>query len=281
VTNQEIVELGIDDVVSDPSQPRKTFPQEEIDRLAESIAGRGMQLPLRVRRDDERGCWVIVSGERRWRAARQAGGKTVPCLVVAGELSEADILADQLIENNVRQDLRPLELARSIAKLKALKGWNSSTLAAQTGISGVAVTRAEALLTLPPEIQALVDDGRVPESAAYELSRLPDGQSQWELAQAVAAGKIGRDAVAQIVRDRVGRRKSTRTATRISMQPGDGVSVSVVAAETLTWDGLLAALDRIRKEAKRLHDCGKPVGDLAKALKGRAPGAGEPSPHSA
>jgi ParB family chromosome partitioning protein len=265
--NQELIELGIDEVVPDPSQPRTSFPPEEIERLAASIAGRGMQLPLRVRRDDERGCWVIVSGERRWRAARQAGRKTVSCLLVAGEISEADILADQLIENNVRQDLRPLELARSIAKLKALKGWNSSTLAAKTGITGVAVTRAEALLTLPPDIQALVEDGRVPESAAYELSRLPDEQSQRELASVVAAGKIGRDAVAQIVRDRVGRRKSTRKATRLSMQPGDGVSVSV-AAETLKWDGLLAALDRIRKEAKKLYENGKPVGDLAKALKG-------------
>jgi ParB family chromosome partitioning protein len=118
-----------------------------------------MSLPLRVRRDEERRCWVLVSGERRWRAARQAGLATVPVLPVGGEASEEDTLTDQIIENEVREDLRPLELARAIAKLKALKGCSSSTLARELGLSNVAVTRAEALLSLPPEIQAMVDDG--------------------------------------------------------------------------------------------------------------------------
>jgi ParB family transcriptional regulator, chromosome partitioning protein len=266
---QAVLEIGIDEVMPDPGQPRKSFPPEEIDRMAVSIDRRGLLLPIRVRRDDERKSWLIVNGECRWRAARQAGLKTVPCLAVMGEMSEADILTDQIIENTVRNSLRPLELARSLCKLKALKGWNSSKLAAETGITGAGVTRAEGILEdLPPEVQAMVDDGRVPESTAYEISRLPDDESKLALAHAVVARKLNRDAVAQIVRDGVGTRKSTPKGSRLAMRPGDGMSVSITACQPLTWDGLFAALDRIRKEGKKLCDGNKPVAELAKTMKG-------------
>ena len=85
----------------------------------------------------------------------------MPCLPVEGELSETDMLADQIVENHCRHDLRPLDLARAMAKLKKLKGCTSQDLAAELGISGASVTRAEALLTLPEDVQAMVDDGRL------------------------------------------------------------------------------------------------------------------------
>ena len=110
--------------------------QSEIDRLATSIAARGILQPLRVVRDKERKCWRIVTGESRWRAAKQAGLATVPCVPVEGELSETDMLADQIVENHCRHDLRPLDLARAMAKLKKLKGCTSQDLAAELGISG-------------------------------------------------------------------------------------------------------------------------------------------------
>ncbi len=254
-------------LVPDPTQPRRTFLKEEIERMAASIRARGILQPLRVKRDDERQCWRIITGECRWRAAPLAGLETLPCIEVDGDVSEAEILADQLIENNVRNSLKLLEIARSVVKLKALTGWNSSKLAAELGLTGAAVTRAEALLTLPEGIQAMVDDGRLPESTAYEISRLPDEQAQFEFAHAVAAKKMSRDSVAEAVRNCVGTRKTTPKASRLAMRPGDGMSVSVTASEPLTWDGLLSALDRIRKEAKKLYEGGKPVTDLAKALK--------------
>jgi ParB family transcriptional regulator, chromosome partitioning protein len=265
---QALLEIGIDEVMPDPAQPRKTFPPEEIDRLAASIAGRGLLLPLRIRRDEERKSWLIVNGECRWRAARQAGLKTVPCLPIDGEMSEEDVLADQIIENTVRHGLRPLELARSLVKLKALKSCTSSALAEELGITGAEITRAKALLeNLPEEVQAMVDDGRLPESTAYEISRLPDEPSKLELAREVAAKKVNRDHVAEAVRSRVGTRKTTPRASRLAMR-SDGLSFSVTASGPLNWDEFLSALDRIRKEARKLCDGGKPVADLAKALKG-------------
>jgi ParB family transcriptional regulator, chromosome partitioning protein len=267
--DQPVLEIAIDELMADPSQPRKTFVKEAIDRLAASIRARGIQQPLRVLRDEERGCWLILTGESRWRAARQAGLTHVPCIPVKDQLSEACRLADRLTENMVRDDLRPMEEAAGIARLKALMGCNSKTLVDEYGFSGAAITRAEGMLTLPPDIQAMVGTGTgmVPPSAAYELSRLDDPQAQMELAHAIAAGKLNRDRVAALVRDQVGTRKLTPKASRLAVR-SDGMSVSITASEPLTWDGLLATIDRIRKAAKTLYEGGKPVTDLAKALKG-------------
>ena len=265
---QAVLYLAIGLLCPDPTQPRRSFLKEEIERLAASIKARGILQPLRVKRDDERQCWRIIIGECRWRAAALAGLETVPCLEVEEDVSEADILTDQVIENSCRHDLKPLEFGRSLAKLKALKGWNSSTLAKEIGITGAAVTRAEALLSLPEEIQAMVDDGRVCESIAYEISRLGgDEPAQFEFAHAVASKKINRDSVAQIVRDRVGTRKSTRKGSRLTVH-SEGVSFNVTASKPLTLHGLIAAIDRINQEARKLCEGGKPVSDLAKALKG-------------
>src|SRR5438132_13943347 len=153
--------------------------------MAASVAARGIQLPLRVLWDDERQCWRIVTGECRWRAARLAGLTQVPCLPVNGEVSETDILSDQIIENTVRNSLKPLELARALAKLKALKGCTSEQLAKDLGISGAEISRTASLLVLDESVQALVDAGAVAEGTAYLISRLPDEQDQRAMAAAV------------------------------------------------------------------------------------------------
>ncbi len=262
-----LLSIAHGEVMPDPAQPRKTFVREEIERLAASIKAQGVLTPLRVMRDEERQCYVIVTGESRFRAARMAGLTHLPCMVVESR-DEADLLADRIAENACRSDLRPLELARALVKLKALKGWTSTTLAKETGITGAEVTRSEALLEkLPEEVQAMVDDGRVAESTAYEISKLPDDQSKIEVARAVAAKKLNRDGVVELVRSRVAIRKSTPKASRLAMRT-EGVAVNVTAGVPLTWDSLLAAIERIRKEAKKLYEGGKPVTDLAKTLKG-------------
>lgn len=208
----------------------------------------------------------------RHRRESVAGGRlaklaTLPCIVVEGQPDEADLLADRIIENSCRQDLRPLEFARAVAKLKTLKGCNSQTLAKTLGLSGSAMSKAEALLTLPEAVQQMVDARKVSESAAYEISRLPDERSQCDLAQAVAAGGMSRDQVADAVRGRVGKRNVTGKAGRIACKLDGGVSVTLSAGQPWTWDELLAALDRLRREAKKLCDGGKDVSALAKSLR--------------
>jgi ParB family chromosome partitioning protein len=251
---QAIVQIAIDSLMPDPAQPRKAFLKEEIERLAASIHSRGILQPLRVQRDEERQCWRIVIGECRWRAARLAGLTTVPCLEIDGDVDEVEVLADQVIENTIRNSLRPLELARSLAKLKALKSCNSQALAKEFGLSGAAITRAEALLSLPTDVQELVDDGRVPESAAYEISRLPDAEAKRGLAMLVAGKKLNRDQLQDAVRDAVGKRNVSKGG-RLACKLDGGVFVTVVRpGQSLTRADVTAAIERLRKEMKRFEE---------------------------
>jgi ParB family transcriptional regulator, chromosome partitioning protein len=266
MSDKQVLSIPLDQLMPDPNQPRKEFLRDELERLAASIAARGVLMPLRVVHDAERECWRIVTGESRWRAARIAGLSAVPCLPIDGEISETDILSDQIIENTVRNDLRPMELARALGKLKALKKCNASQLAAELGISNAAITRAESLLSLPDSIQQMIDDGRIAPAAGYEISRLPDDESKLGLAQSVAAGGMNRNAVADAVQRRVGKKQVQPKASRLACKL-DGFSVTVTAGEPLTWDDLLGVLDRIRKEAKKLCDNGKDVSALASVLR--------------
>ena len=265
--SESVLMIGIDELMPDPTQPRKTFPEEEIARLAASIKARGILQPLRVLMDEDRKAWRIILGEGRWRAARLAGLKEVPCLPVKGEVSETDILADQIVENVVRHALKPLELARSLAKLKSLKGCNSQALAKELGLSGPSITRAESLLTLPGDIQALVDDGRVPESAAYEISRISDAAAQMELAQAVAAGRLNRDETADAVRRRLGKRGGRPKASRLPCPMPGGISITFSAKQPLTWEIVNAAIEQIRSKANTLHKGGKDIAELPRSLR--------------
>lgn len=269
ISSDPVINIALDKLFHDPSQPRKTFPAEEIQRLAASLAARGVQQPLRVIRDEQRDGWLILTGESRYRAAKLAGLSAVPCMPVVGLLSEADRLADRLTENLVRHDLDPIEEAHAITRLKALKGCTAKALADEYGFSSASITKAEALLTLPTDLQELVGSGpgQIAPASAYELSRLPDEASQRELAQAVIAKHMPRDAVADAVRSRVGKRNVAPKAGRLSCKLDGGISVTVSSGEPLTWDDLLSALDHIRKQAKKLYEDGKEVSALARLLR--------------
>lgn len=265
--NETVLNLAIDEVFPDPSQPRKTFLREELDRLAASVSARGILAPLRVLRDEEREGWRIVMGESRWRAARIAGLTHVPCIPVEGNPDEADLLADRVTENHVRHDLLPLEFARSIVKLKSLRRCSSKALAEELGLSGASISRAEALLTLPEPILAFIDDGRVPESAAYEISRLTDVEGQHELASAVAAKRINRDQVAEIVRAKLGKKNSRPRASRLSWKPENGPSITVSGQEALSLAELIESLALLQRQAKRAQEKGLDVVGFARTLK--------------
>lgn len=267
--NEKFFEIAVEKLLPDPSQPRKTFIAEEISRLADSIRARGILQPLRVLRDESRQSFLILTGESRWRSAKEAGLTHVPCLVIEGELPEVEKLADRLTENGVRHDLTPMEEAAAMARLKALKGCNSKTLVDEYGFSAASITRMESLLRLTPEVQAMVGTrpGMVPPSAAYEISRLDDQQAQLELARAVADRRISRDAVAETVRNRIGRKNVKPKAAKLPLRLEGGISVTVTAGQPLTWDDLLSALDHIRKQAKKLCDDGKEITALARLLR--------------
>ena len=265
----QVLNIALDELMPDPSQPRKTFLDEEIQRLAASIKARGVLQPLRVLRDEQRDVWVILTGESRFRAARLAGLASVPCLPVEGQVSEVELLADRLTENDLRHDLLPMEAARALARLKALKGCTSKVLVEEYGFSGAAISKAEALLSLPADIQELVGSGpgQIAPATGYEISRLPDEQSIRELAQAVITKHLPRQAVVEAVQARVGKRNVVPKAGRLSCKLDGGISITVSSGQPLTWDHLLSAFDHLKKQAKKLCDDGKEVAALSKVLR--------------
>ena len=148
-------------------------------------------------------------------------------------------------------------------------GTVSKALVEEYGFSGAAISKAEALLSLPPDLQDLIGSGpgQIAAATGYELSRLPDEQSQRELAQAVVAKHLPRDAVAEAVRNRVGKRNVAPKTGRLSCKLDGGISVTVSSGEPLTFDALLTALDHLRKQAKKLCEDGKEVSALARLLR--------------
>jgi ParB family chromosome partitioning protein len=251
--NHELLYVGVAQIFADPTQPRKKFDPGELEKIARSLKSRGFLQPIRVCFDKERQAYRLVVGESRWRAAQIAGIEEIPCIVAEGEPDDASLLADRLIENVCRSDLRPLELARGIETLKRLRKCTSQEVAAELGISGASVSKAEALLSLPEDVQRLVDDELLAESCAYEVSKLPDEDSMRELANQIVACRLNRDQVIEAVRLKVPKRAVQRTAGRVAGKL-NGVSFSFsFGAGQLTPEILLKAIEQIRGKLKELQ----------------------------
>lgn len=190
---KNLVEIAVSQIVRDTSQPREHFSESEMDDLIESITARGVLQPIRVRWDDSLAKYVIVAGERRFRAARQAGLKAIPCVIHEGEMTESTILQDQLVENLLRQDLQPIETAKAYKRLMDVEGWSARQLARELHIPDPYVVRALALLELPEMIQKQVADKTIAPSVAYEVSKLEKAEEQVKLANRIVNEGLTRE----------------------------------------------------------------------------------------
>ncbi|MBV8607212.1 MAG: ParB/RepB/Spo0J family partition protein, partial [Singulisphaera sp.] len=143
----------------DPDQPREEFDEGSLQRLADSLRERGQLQPIRVQWDEGRDRYIIVCGERRWRAAVMAGLPTMSCIIMEGVIEPSELLALQLIENCVREDLKPIEQAKAFRALMDRNGWSTRDLAAKLAIVQPQIVRTLALLDLPGPIQEKVEQG--------------------------------------------------------------------------------------------------------------------------
>ena len=173
----------------DPNQPRKEFEPESLRQLADSLAERGQLQPIRVRWDAAMERWVIIAGERRWRAAAQAGLPTITAVEATKPLTADEILEEQLVENCVREDLKPIEQARAYKALIDSRGISQRQLAEKLRIAQATVAKTLALLTLPEEIRTSVDASEIGPTEAYQLSRIDDPEQQAAMAREVKAGR--------------------------------------------------------------------------------------------
>ena len=147
--SQEVTRLPLQKVEPNPNQPRRIFDEEELQALADSITEHGILQPLAVRAMDG-GYYQIIAGERRWRAARIAGLKEVPVIVV--EADDKTVMELALIENLQRQDLNPMEEAEGYRVLTEEYGLTQEDAAARVGKSRPAVANALRLLALPEAV---------------------------------------------------------------------------------------------------------------------------------
>jgi len=193
-------EIDLDRIAPDPSQPRTDFDEDALARLAESLRAHGQLQPISVRWSDAQGRYLIVTGERRWRASRIAGRRTIAAVVVEGDRSDSQIFEMQLIENCLREDLRPIEQARAFRALMDRNAWTADRVAEVLHLSGASVSRALRLLDLPCTVQEAVEAGALAPSVAYEVSKLADPGAQTEVAARVVAEDLSRSQTVEVVR---------------------------------------------------------------------------------
>ena len=176
------VSLPISQVEPGLNQPRKRFDPEALAELADSIREHGIIQPLTVRRLSS-GYYQIIAGERRWRAAKQAGLDEVPAVII--EADDRKVMELGLIENLQREDLNPAEEARGYQVLMTEYGMTQEQVAQRMGKSRPAVTNALRLLNLPEDLMALVEEGKLSAGHARALLGAPTPALQRQGAKAV------------------------------------------------------------------------------------------------
>jgi ParB family chromosome partitioning protein len=228
VRSKDAAEIPVDRIDRDPEQPRDEFDADGLERLAQSLRTRGQLQPIRVRWDEGRGAYIIVCGERRWRAAKQAGLSTLSCVIMERPAGPGELLALQLIENALREDLSAMEQARAYKALIELNGWSARHLAAELAVNPATVTRALALLELPAPIQDQVEQGNLAPGTAYEVSKLDGADAQVAVAAQVVDQGLTRAEVAEVVKAVKARRPTPATRPEpVEVDLGDGVVVLV------------------------------------------------------
>ena len=176
-----VLEIRINDIEPNKGQPRKNFNDEKLTQLSESIKQHGIVQPIIVRKEDN--VYKIVAGERRWRAARLAGIKTVP--VVVREITNKQVMEIALIENIQREDLNPLEEAEAFEKLLSEFQMTQEELSNTIGKSRSAIANTIRLLGLSDIVKQFLISGEISSGHARALLAVEDKSEQEELCKEI------------------------------------------------------------------------------------------------
>ena len=179
-----VQEIPVGDIDPNTEQPRRSFPEEAMTQLSASVKEQGILQPLLVV-EQPGGRYRIVAGERRWRAARQAGLATVPCIV--RDMDMIRQMEVSLIENLQREDLNPMEEAAAIRALMQQCGYTQETVAARLSKSRPVIANLLRLLTLPKEVAQMVREGQLSAGHARVLAGLDREEDKVALARETLA----------------------------------------------------------------------------------------------
>jgi ParB family chromosome partitioning protein len=178
-----MIDVPVDQLRPNPNQPRKAFDQAALDELASSLKSSGLIQPVVVRRVGT--AYELIAGERRWRAARQAGLERIPAIV--REATDAEALELGLVENLIREDLNPIEEAQAYQKLLADFEWTQEELAQRVGRDRSSIANCLRLLKLPEAIQDDLRSGRLTMGHARALLSLTSAAEQLRLRDEILA----------------------------------------------------------------------------------------------
>ena len=180
--------VSIDDIIPNRNQPRQDFNQEQLDELTKSIASSGILQPLTVRESSE-GKYELIAGERRLRAAKNVGLKSVPVYVLSID-ADVEMMEYALIENVQRVDLNPLEEAEGYAILSGKYGLSQEKIASRVGKSRPVIANSLRLLKLPPEIKLSLKQGGISAGHARSILSLKKTNQMVTLYQKIINEKL-------------------------------------------------------------------------------------------
>lgn len=177
-TSEKVIEMKLNEIEPDINQPRKVFDDEKLEELSESIKEHGVLQPIIVTKKDD--YYQIIAGERRWRASKKAGLKTIP--VIVRDYDAKKIREVSLIENLQRQDLNALDTAKAIKELMEEHQLTQEQLAKTLGKSRSAIANTLRILNLDERVQDMVQEGKLSEGHARTLASIESPQKQYKLA---------------------------------------------------------------------------------------------------
>jgi ParB family chromosome partitioning protein len=240
--SESLVDVAIDQIEVNPNQPRKVFDFTALDELAASIKASGVIQPIIVRKIG--GSYQLIAGERRWRAARQAGLDRIPALV--RDATDAQSLELALVENLLREDLNPIEAAQAYQKLLADFDWTQEELAQRIGKDRTSIANCLRLLRLPEEIQADLRNGRLTMGHARALLALPTVSEQLRLREEI----LTHDWSVRTTEDSIRAKDSLAEARGLAPRKGRRRSVELAALEEALQRGLMTRVRIIGNERK-------------------------------
>jgi ParB family chromosome partitioning protein len=208
----EVQHLRTDAIVPNRYQPRQTFPPQELAELTASLKQSGLLQPILVRRKGD-GMYELISGERRWRAAKQAGLETIQAIIRNCTDEESIVLA--LIENLQRQDLNPIEAARAYHRMMNEFGLTQDNIAQRVGCERSSVANTVRLLNLPLDVQRLIESGKLTTGHAKVILGLTNTGHQIKFAQLVESrGLSVRDTEKLVQSSILGRKRAKQEPRR-------------------------------------------------------------------
>jgi ParB family chromosome partitioning protein len=225
-------------------QVRKHFDEQELQELAHSLRTVGQKTPILVYWSDEESIYVIIAGERRYRAAQMAGLTELSCQIHPHKPDEAELVELQYVENAIRSDLNPIEEAHSYRLLQELKGYSAHQLAERIGKNQSTISRSLSLLKLPEHIQQQVASGGVPVTVAREIAKLDSPGEQDAMLGRYQAGELNRDGVQAATSSASSSKATARQSSKQTKKWNQGgVSIAVSYGRGVTLSDLADALE--------------------------------------